>query len=141
MRYAHRQISLPSVVVADLIGLAGVACVAFVGDPLVETGLILMVVGVALLAFSVLRSKVEDGHVTASFTFGWPRHRIPVTDIVRVERVRNSGWLGWGLRKIRGGWMYNVWGLDAVEITRTSGKKFRIGTDDPQGLETALQGR
>jgi hypothetical protein len=28
--------------------------------------------------------------------------------------------------------MYNVWGLDAVEFELSSGKVFRIGTDEPE---------
>ena len=45
------------------------------------------------------------------------------------------------MRKIRNGWMYNVWGLDAVQLELQSGKSFRIGTDDPDGLVAALNDR
>jgi hypothetical protein len=34
--------------------------------------------------------------------------------------------------------MYNVWGLDAVELELQSGKKFRIGTDEPAELLAIL---
>ena len=34
--------------------------------------------------------------------------------------------------------MYNVWALDAVELEFTSGKVFRIGTDDSGNLFDAL---
>jgi len=40
---------------------------------------------------------------------------------------------------ISGGWMYNVWGLDAVELNLTSGKVFRIGTDEPAELLAAVE--
>ena len=33
---------------------------------------------------------------------------------------------------------YNVQGFDGVELTYTTGRKFRIGTDDLDGLYTAL---
>jgi len=36
-------------------------------------------------------------------------------------------------------WVYNVSGLEAVEVTLRSGKRFRIGTDEPEALLTALQ--
>jgi hypothetical protein len=38
------------------------------------------------------------------------------------------------------GWLYNVSGLDAVEIQLCSGKKFRIGTDQSSELTSILQG-
>jgi hypothetical protein len=34
--------------------------------------------------------------------------------------------------------MYNVWGLDAVEVELSSGKVFRIGTNDPENLLAAI---
>ena len=34
--------------------------------------------------------------------------------------------------------MYDIWGLDAVELDLQSGKKFRIGTDEPDALIAAL---
>jgi hypothetical protein len=55
-------------------------------------------------------------------------------DITDIRQVRNKWYYGWGIRKIPGGWMYNVWGLDAVELELQSGKKFRIGTDEPTEL-------
>jgi hypothetical protein len=35
--------------------------------------------------------------------------------------------------------MFNVSGLDAVEIEQTDGKGFRIGTDEPKRLEAAIR--
>ena len=37
------------------------------------------------------------------------------------------------------GWLYNVSGLDAVAITLRDGRKFALGTDDPEGLVTAIR--
>jgi hypothetical protein len=34
--------------------------------------------------------------------------------------------------------MYNVWGLDAVELELTSGKVFRIGTNESDRLHAAI---
>jgi hypothetical protein len=34
--------------------------------------------------------------------------------------------------------MFNVWGLDAVEIEQRNGKRFRIGTGEPADLVAAL---
>jgi hypothetical protein len=49
-------------------------------------------------------------------------------------------WLnGFGIR-VRPGWrLYNVSGLDAVELRLKTGDIRRIGTDDPRGLAAALK--
>jgi hypothetical protein len=47
--------------------------------------------------------------------------------------VRNQWWNGLGIRKGAGFWLYNVAGLDAVELRLRSGEIRRLGTDDPQG--------
>ena len=77
--------------------------------------------------------------VTVAFGRGWPRKVIVRSDIVSLRPVRNHWILGWGIRWFPGGWMWNVWGLDAVELELVSGRRFRIGTDDIDGLTTALQ--
>ena len=48
--------------------------------------------------------------------------------------------LGFGIRKVPGGWMWNVSGLDSVQLTFADGKRFRIGTDEPGALEAAGPG-
>lgn len=73
-----------------------------------------------------------------AFGWGWPRRVIDVADITAFRPVRNKWWYGFGIRVISGGWMYNVWGLDAVELDLASGRKFRIGTDETIDLAAAL---
>jgi hypothetical protein len=55
--------------------------------------------------------------------------------------VRNHWWNGFGIRMRPGFRLYNVAGLDAVELRLKSGDVRRIGTDDPQGLSAALNSR
>jgi hypothetical protein len=66
------------------------------------------------------------------------RRTIALADIQSVRTVRNPWYYGWGLRLIPGGWMWNVSGLDAVELKLRSGKLFRIGTDEPELLRSAI---
>jgi len=35
--------------------------------------------------------------------------------------------------------MWNVSGLDAVELALDGNRRYRIGTDDPEGLAAALE--
>ena len=64
---------------------------------------------------------------------------IPLSDLAAFRYVRNKWWYGLGLRLApNGAWIFSVWGLDVVELELTSGKKFRIGTNDHNGLLAAL---
>jgi len=91
-----------------------------------------------VLLFSRLEVTVDGGLVVAAFGFGWPHKVVELEGVTAVRRVRNTWMQGWGIRSIRNGWMYNVWGLDAVELELTSGKVFRIGTNDAENLHAAI---
>ncbi|MEA2011137.1 MAG: hypothetical protein U9N78_10575 [Actinomycetota bacterium] len=91
-----------------------------------------------VLLFSRLEVTVSGGRIVAAFGFGRPHREIDLTDVTDVRQVRNAWIQGWGIRKIANGWMYNVWGLDAVEVELSSGDVFRIGTDDPENLLASI---
>lgn len=99
-----------------------------------------LVVMLVLVMFSRQVVEVHPSVVSTWFGVGWPRRDTPVEEIAAVRRVENSRWWGYGIRAIPNGWMYNSWGTDAVELGLASGKVFRIGTADPEGLaaEVAL---
>ena len=98
-----------------------------------------MVVIFAVVAyFSRLVVVVADGRVTASFGLGAPRRDADLSDVTTVAIVRNRWWHGWGMRRISNGWLYNVWGLDAVELRLASDTIVRIGTDEPEELHGIL---
>ncbi len=52
--------------------------------------------------------------------------------------MRNRWYYAWRIRYIGTDWLYNVAGLDAVEIILTSGTRTRSGTDEPAALVAAL---
>jgi hypothetical protein len=89
--------------------------------------------------FSWLKVAVEDATLTAAFGPGRPRKRVDLSDVVSALPARNQWYQGLGVRKISGGWMYNVWGLDAVEFTMTSGEIVRIGTNDLDNLLASVR--
>jgi hypothetical protein len=101
--------------------------------------LVLSFVAVVGLVFSRLTVMVGKGQVLAEFGPGRPRRRYHLTEVTAVRKVRSKWYHGWGLRWIPNGTMYNVWGLDAVELQLESGKVFRIGTDEPDRLVAALE--
>lgn len=91
------------------------------------------------LAFPALSVEVLPGE--ARLRFGWigPRKRIRLDHVRSVAPVRNNWLYGWGIRWYPGGWMWNVWGLGAVELEFEGRRRFRIGTDRPGELAAALQ--
>ena len=144
MDYERSQQGWFAVPVLILLGV--VAWATSSADDMSSTGtavftVLMIVVLVAMVTFSRLTVTVGDGQVTARFWLGWPRRVIELSEVTAVRGVRNSWWYGWGVRKVPDGWMYNVWGYEAVELELTSGKVFRIGTDDPDRLEAALTER
>jgi len=55
-----------------------------------------------------------------------------------VQIVRNPWYYGSGIHLTPYGWLYNISGFDTVQITMSGGKSFKIGTDEPVGLEKAI---
>lgn len=140
--YLRTQYALPWALLGALLAGAAFAAAFAVQDASLRWVFLLpAVLFLALpLAFSSLSVAVGPGE--ARIRFGWigPRKRIDLRKARAVRPVRNSWLIGWGIRWFPGGWMWNVWGLDAVEIEYRDGRKFRIGTDEPAALARALQG-
>jgi hypothetical protein len=100
----------------------------------------LAVVAVVWALFGTLTVTVDENAVTCRFgPIGLIRKRLAVADIRRAAAIRTSPLWGWGLRLTPRGWLWNVWGLDAVEFEMTNGTRFTVGTDEPRALMAALQ--
>lgn len=137
--YKHRQ---PATVlhVAFGVGLAiSIAAFALVPESRLAAGAAAAVLAVCAFLFHALTVEVSRNKVEAAFGPGLIRKRWRIDDIDEARPVRNPWYYGWGIRLIPHGWMFNVSGLEAVEIHLKNGKKFRIGTDDPHGLTEAIR--
>ncbi len=140
VRYRHTQTGSTAILAVGLlaVGIAVIA-VAVAGGPVVLPVAIVAVFVVAMLAvFGRLTVTVEPGEVRAAFGWGWPSRTIALSDVVATRSVRNRWYHGWGIRLVEHGWMYNVAGFDAVELDLASGRRFRIGTDQPSELLNAI---
>jgi hypothetical protein len=130
------------------VGGAMLAIVAFVAagsgaDTAVLLGSLavtLVLVGI-MATFSRMTVTVGQDAVRMTFGLGWPHRTVDLVGVTDVEVMRNRWWMGFGIRYIRSGSLWNVWGSDAVELCLRTGQRLRIGTDDPQGLRDALVGR
>jgi hypothetical protein len=101
--------------------------------------LVISVMQVILMAcFSWLTVSVHREGIKLSFGIGLVRRTIPYERIASTSIVRNKWWYGWGIRLTPHGWMWNLSGLDAVELLYHDGKSFRIGSEDPKGLKRAI---
>ncbi len=96
----------------------------------------------ALVLFGSLTVMVDDELVGIRFGLGLIGKRLRLADVQSCRSVRNRWWCGWGIRWLgRGQWLFNVSGLDAVELSMKNGKRYRIGTDEPQILCEVIQSR
>ena len=101
-------------------------------------GISVLFIALLVTTFNRLTVTVGSGEVRSSFGWGWPRRVIALRDITGFQVVRNRWYYGWGIRWVPRGSMFNVWGLDAVELLLASGRRFRIGSDQPHDLAAAL---
>ena len=90
--------------------------------------------------FGSLTVEIDGEELRHYFGPGFWGKTYLLNDIKIAKQVRNSWLFGWGIRLTPHGWLYNVSGLDAVEIQLRSGKKFRIGTDQSSELTSVLLG-
>ena len=86
----------------------------------------------------MLTVKVGDGVLKLQFGLGVIRKRFLLEEIRAYRVVKNPWYYGWGIKFTPRGWLFNVSGFSAIELEMTSGKTYRIGTDDPEGLAIAL---
>jgi len=118
-----------SVIVFLLVGMAALMMTAI-------AGLVMLLIG---WIFGSLTVTVTLDTLSWWFGPGVWRKRVPLVEIEACEPVRNRWWWGWGIRYYGKGWLYNVEGLDAVEIRLKSGKHIRVGTDEPEALANAVR--
>lgn len=80
-----------------------------------------------------LTIKVNSKEIRLYFGLGLIKQTICRQNIDQVTQVRNRWWC-WGTRLTPHGWMWSMGELDAIELTYSNNKKFRIGTNQPQFL-------
>jgi hypothetical protein len=142
-RYRHTQIGWTLIVLVVAVVLAELTIVAFSSPQstlaLALSGALVAVVAVMLTLFSTLTVVVDDRTVSLGFGFGLLRREVMLADVTAARKVRNHWYAGWGVRVIPRGRLYNVGGLDAVELEMDYGRVVRVGTDQPDALLAAVK--
>jgi len=98
---------------------------------------VILLIGVIL--FPNLTVSVNDESIEIRFGWGLIRKKFKLEKVESCTVVRNRWWYGRGIRWIPQGWLFNVSGLNAVELSMKNGRVYRIGTDEPQKLNEAIQ--
>ena len=94
---------------------------------------------ICLLIFYKLTIYVDNTYVSFRLGAGLVKKKYPITDIKTCRPVSNSLIYGIGIRKIPNGWLYNVSGFGAIELTfRNKKSVVRIGTDNPEKVAESI---
>ena len=136
-RYKHTQIGYFLVTVYSIVVLfLGYFNIMTSFHPLTLIALIIILI--VLGTFSRLTVIVDDQMIKIQFGLRIIRKSFPLKEIETHCVVKNPWYYGWGIRFTPRGWLYNVSGFSAIELQMTNGKRYRIGTDDPDNLAEAL---
>jgi len=136
--YEHRQKAFWTFLALGLPALIYLLIGAFssAGQVMWITSAVLLLVP---FLFWKLTIRIDQETLLASFGIGLIRKKVPVANIVACEPIRIRWWWGWGIHLTPYGWLYNVAGFDAVVITLRNGRRFCLGTDQPNELVAAIR--
>jgi hypothetical protein len=138
VEYSHEQFSPFALGIPGGLGL--LMCIALVAGGAPTIALVVAAFCLLLvLTFFRLRVEVRHRELRIRFGLGLVHRTFPLSELVDARPVRNKWYYGWGIRWTPYGWLFNVYGLDAVQIELRSGKQYRIGTNEPGRLSAALQ--
>jgi hypothetical protein len=131
--YRHTQVGKVTITVLLATAVLIAWILAFTHTPAL-LGVILggfLVVG---FLFGSLTTEVSHDHFRFWFGPGVIRRSYPLSEIETCRAVTNPWWYGWGIHWTPDGWLYNVTGLQAVQLELRGGRHVRVGTDEPEEL-------
>ena len=147
--YRHTQIGYLMLVVtlAVLVFFAWLQVTARAEPPSVDSGTnfaisaIMALILFILTSFVTLTVSINKNYLCIKFGYGIFRKSFLLNDVASAKAVKNHWYYGWGMRIWFWPymWIYNISGFNAVEIIMKNGKIYRIGTDEPERLETAIK--
>lgn len=95
---------------------------------------------IILSIFYGMTTTVNQKQIKVTFGIGLISKKFQMDRIGGIDVVRNPWYYGYGIRLIRNGWLYNVSGLDAVELKfRDTKGVIRIGSKHPAALKKAIE--
>jgi hypothetical protein len=102
---------------------------------------VMILVVLIIASFGTLSVSIDENYLRLKFGYGIFRKKFSASEIASATQIKNHWYYGWGIRlwfwpRM---WIFNVSGFDAVEIRMKNGKIYRIGTDEPEKLESAIK--
>lgn len=97
------------------------------------------IVVVLFALFSSLTVTVGAGRVDVRFGPGLFGTSVALSEVVAVGVVTNPWWARWGISHVGAGTRFTLPGRDAVELELRNGRRYRIGTDEPDRLAAAIR--
>ena len=138
--YSHTQRSAAAIFLFSLAALVPVGLVLSGALSTADAGAritaiaVSVVMAISAFAFSSLTIAVRDGQLSWWFGPGIVKKTVPLSSIVSAQPATTSILNGRGIHYTGRGWLYNVAGRQAVLVTQQDGKRFLLGTDEPDSL-------
>lgn len=136
--YQHTQVGKSHLYL--IIGSVFLLCAVAIKYPVVlgVLAIVALVTVVTGLLFRKLTVTVNEKVFRAAFGPGLVCKEVPISDVERCDPMRVRWWHGIGIHLTGNGWLYNVSLGDAVIVILRNGRKFCVGTDEPQELREAV---
>jgi len=135
--YRHTQSGWASLLVLGAGATVALFIAVATGHPAAIA--VFVVLACAYAVFSSLTVEVKGGEVLCAFGVGLVRRRIRLSEVEAVEVVHTPWYYGWGIRLTPHGWLWNVSGTRGIELRYRDGRRFRIGSDEPERLAEAVR--
>lgn len=102
----------------------------------------ILVFTICMLIFYKMTIVIDDTHLSFIMGTGLIKKSYLLSDIESCKPVRNSPLAGIGIHMTSSGWLFNVSGLSAVELSFKNRKsRIRIGTDKPDEVAEAVNAK
>lgn len=111
----------------------------FPGSEAVIPLLFTLIVVLCLLLFYKITIYIHDLTLSFKMGIGLFGRSYKLSEIKSCKPVRNSVFLGFGIHMLWNGWIYNVSGLKAIELSfYNKSSVVRIGTDRPEEISEVV---
>ena len=137
--YIHRQFGWFTVFALTAMAVWFALVAAFAPDDNSGFQSILLLIAALQVVFYQLTTIVTESTLTVRYGIGLLAFRFPLSEITQITERTVPWYAGYGIRWVGDAWLFNVSGRDAIEVTLASGRKFWVGTDDPDGLAAILR--